>query len=159
MSVSRERLAVDVRWLIRRDMQEVLRIEFDSFEFPWVDEDFMNVLRQRNCIGMIAEYNHAVVGYMVYELHSKHLEILNFAVAPEVRRMGVGARMIQRLIDKLSQQGRNELLLACRERNLDGQLFFRNQGFRAIKVLRNHYEETDEDAYVMQFRLDAPDSE
>jgi ribosomal-protein-alanine N-acetyltransferase len=46
-------------------------------------------------------------------------------------------------------------MLECRERNLDGQLFFRNQGFRAISVLRSHYDDTCEDAYIMQFRLDA----
>lgn len=32
-------------------------------------------------------------------------------------------------------------------------LFFRSQGFRAIEVLRRHYDETDEDAYVLRFRL------
>ena len=63
--------------------------------------------------------------------------------------------MVLRLIDKLSQQRRNEILLECRERNLEGQLFFRNQAFRAISVLRSHYDETGEDAYIMQFRLDA----
>lgn len=151
----RERLDVQIRWLIRRDMPEVLRIESASFEFPWTDEDFLCCLRQRNCIGMVAEHDHKIVGFMIYELHKSRLQILNFAVSPEHRRCGVGTQMVLRLIDKLSQQRRNEILLECRERNLDGQLFFRNQAFRAISVLRAHYDETGEDAYIMQFRLDA----
>ena len=68
--------------------------------------------------------------------------------------MGVGKQMVLRLIDKLSQQRRNEILLDLRESNLDGQLFFRTQGFRAVKVVRCHYDDTAEDAYIMQFRLD-----
>ncbi len=158
MSATREQhaqLDVQIRWLIRRDMQEVLRIESASFEFPWTDEDFLCCLRQRNCIGMVAEHDHKIVGFMIYELHKSRLQILNFAVAPEVRRHGVGKQMVLRLVDKLSQQRRNEIMLECRERNLDGQLFFRNQGFRAISVLRSHYDDTCEDAYIMQFRLDA----
>ena len=32
------------------------------------------------------------------------------------------------------------------------QLFFRANGFRAVSVLRHYYEDTPEDAYLMQYR-------
>lgn len=147
---------MQIRWLIRRDMADVLRIEQQSFEFPWTDEDFLCCLRQRNHIGMVAEHDNNVVGFMIYELHKSRLNILNFAVDPNFRRKGVGNQMINRLIDKLSQQRRNEILLEVRERNLEAQLFFRRFEFRAISVIRSHYDDTDEDAYLMQFMLDAP---
>ena len=51
-----------------------------------------------------------------------------------------------------SQQRRNRILLEIRETNLDAQLFFRDSGFRAISVLRDFYDDTTEDAYLMQFR-------
>ncbi|MCA9081140.1 MAG: ribosomal-protein-alanine N-acetyltransferase RimI, partial [Planctomycetaceae bacterium] len=54
---------------------------------------------------------------------------------------------------------RNEILLEVRERNLDAQLFFRNQGFRAISVLRCHYDDTEEDAYILRYRMDATHDE
>jgi ribosomal-protein-alanine N-acetyltransferase len=151
----RHQLDVQIRWLIRRDMPDVLRIEQESFEFAWTEEDFLCCLRQRNCIGMVAEREHQIVGFMIYELHKSRLNILNFAVASELRRQGIGTQMIVRLIDKLSQQRRKEILLEVRERNLSAQLFFRSQSFRAIRVLRGHYDDTAEDAYIMQFRLDA----
>lgn len=153
-----KKLDVQIRWLIRRDMPEVLQIERSSFASAWTDEDFLCCLRQRNCIGMVAEANHQIVGFMIYELHKAKLHILNFAVAPEFRRQEVGKNMVLRLIDKLSQQRRNEILLDMRESNLDGQLFFRSQGFRAVRVVRNHYDDTLEDAYLMQFRLDGSNS-
>jgi ribosomal-protein-alanine N-acetyltransferase len=148
-------LEVQIRWLIRRDMADVLRIEKESFEHPWSEEDFLCCLRQRNCIGMVAEYDHEIVGFMIYELHKSRLHILNFAVDDAYRRQSVGAQMVARLIDKLSQQRRNEILLEVRERNLDAQVFFKEQGFRAISILRCHYDDTDEDAYLMRFLLDA----
>lgn len=148
-------MAIDlmIRWLIRRDMQEVLRIESSSFEYPWTDEDFLCCLRQRNCIGMVAEHDYKVVGFMIYELCRGKLNILNFAVHPDFRRRGVGAGMVERLRDKLHQQRRTQLLLELRESNLDGQMFFRSQGFKAVSVLREHYTDTNEDCYVMQFKL------
>jgi len=146
------KLRVHLRWMIRRDLPEVLAIEEKSFEFPWTEEEFHRCLRQRNCIGMVAECENRVVGYMVYELCKTRIHLLNFAVAPEYRRRGVGAQMIQKLTGKLSAQGRTRIVLEVRETNLPAQLFFRACQFRAVAVLRNYYADTPEDAYVMQYR-------
>lgn len=140
-----------IRWLIRRDMDEVLSIERGSFQIPWTEEEFLCCLRQRNCIGTVAELDHKIVGFMIYELHKSLLRILNFAVAPDVRRHGIGRQMVQRLVDKLSQQRRREIVLEVRETNVPAQLFFSNNGFRAITVLRKHYDDTCEDAYYMRY--------
>ena len=43
-------------------------------------------------------------------------------------------------------------MLEVRETNLAAQLFFRGQGFRAVSVLREFYDDTPEDAYLMQYR-------
>ncbi len=149
---SHQELQVHIRWMIRRDMPEVLDIESDSFEFPWLEDDFIRCLRQRNCIGMVAEHDDKVVGFMIYELHKTRLHILNFAVADTQRLQGVGRQMASKLISKLSQQRRSRIVLEVRETNLSAQLFFKNQGFRAVTVLRDFYDDTPEDAYIMQFR-------
>ncbi len=145
-------ISVHIRWMIRRDMPEVLDIEKNSFEFPWSEEDFIRCLRQRNCIGMVAEYDERVVGFMIYELHKNQLHVLNFSVRPDARRRGVGQQMINKLVGKLSQQRRNRIVLEIRETNLAAQLFFRKSDFRAVSVLRDYYDDTTEDAYVMQYR-------
>jgi len=146
-------LKVQIRWLIRRDMPEVLAIEQSSFQQPWTEEDFLGFLRQRNCIGMVAEHNQQIVGFMIYELHKARLQLLNFATGVEFRKLGVGQQMLNKLADKLSQQRRQEILLEVRESNLQAQLFFKAQGFQAVRVMRAHYDDTTEDAYVMRFRI------
>ena len=153
MSLERKQeLRVHIRWMIRRDMLEILEIEKQSFEFPWCEEDFIRCLRQRNCIGMVAEQDDQVVGFMIYELHKNRLHILNFAVHPDHRRQGVGHAMVSKLLGKLSHERRNRIMLEVRETNLDAQLFFKSIGFRAISVLRDFYDDTVEDAYLMQYR-------
>ena len=59
--------------------------------------------------------------------------------------------MVNKLLGKLSQQRRNQITLEIRETNLAAQVFFRNLGFKAISVLRDYYDDTVEDAYVMQY--------
>ena len=158
-SSQKQATSVQIRWMIRRDMAEVLQIERESFEYHWSEEDFLSCLRQRNCIGMVAERDNHVVGFMIYELHKSRLHILNFAVGSDCRRTGVGAQMVDKLINKLSQQRRHEISLEVRETNLPAQLFFQEQGFRAACVLRSHYQDSSEDAYVMQYRIDQDVSE
>ena len=155
----KQSVSVHIRWMIRRDMHEVLVIEESCFEFPWSEEDFIRCLRQRNCIGMVAEHDGHVVGFMIYELHKTRLHILNFAVHPDFQRRQVGSQMMQKLVGKLSQQRRSRIVLEVRETNLDAQLFFRRLGFRAISVLRDYYDDTVEDAYLMQYRYRAPESD
>jgi [ribosomal protein S18]-alanine N-acetyltransferase len=151
-SEQKQELRVHIRWMIRRDMPEVLAIEAESFEFPWFEEDFVRCLRQRNCIGMVAEHEDRVAGFMIYELHKTRIHVLNFAVAGAYRRCGVGSQMIAKLAAKLSAQRRSRIVLEIRETNLDAQLFFRENGFRAVSVLHSYYADTPEDAYLMQYR-------
>jgi ribosomal-protein-alanine N-acetyltransferase len=140
--------------MIRRDMPEVLAIEHASQEFPWCEEEFLRVLRQRNCIGMVAEHGERVVGFMIYELHKSKLQVLNFAVHPEHRRQDVGHQMVAKLVGKLSSHRRTRIALMLRETSLNAQLFFKIQGFRATEVVRDHFEDTGEDAYHMQYFFD-----
>ena len=63
-----------------------------------------------------------------------------------------GPRLARRFV---SQQRRNRIILEVRETNLPAQLFFRENGFRAVSVLREYYEDTPEDAYLMQYRYRA----
>lgn len=149
----KEQVRVHIRWMIRRDMPEVLQTEQESFEFAWTEEDFLRCLRQRNCIGMVAEQGEKVVGFMIYELHKAKLHILNFAVHPLCRRGGVGAQMVAKLVSKLSSHRRTRITLEVRETNLGAQLFFKAQTFKAVRVLRGFYEDTGEDAYLLQYRL------
>jgi [ribosomal protein S18]-alanine N-acetyltransferase len=151
---SKAQVRVHIRWMIRRDMPEVLGIEHAGFDYPWCEEEFLRVLRQRNCIGMVAELGERVVGFMIYELHKNKLNVLDFAVHSEFRRQGIGQQMVEKLVGKLSSHRRTRIVLHVRETNLAGQLFFRGQQFKAVEVLREHYQDTGEDAFLMNYLFD-----
>lgn len=152
MSVIISRRAdVHIRWMIRRDMPQVMAIEITAYEYPWAEEDFIRCLRQRNCIGMVAETGDKIVGYMIYELHRNRLEILNLAVHGEHRRSGVGSSMIAKLYGKLSPQRRTRIDAAVCERNEVAHYWLKACGFTAVEILRDYYEEITADAYL--FRL------
>lgn len=150
---------IHTRWCIKRDVPAILDIESKSFEVGLSEEQLIRTLRQRNCIGIVAEISDTVVGHMIYELHKNRLHVLNFAVHPDHRHRGVGSAMVNNLLGKLAPDRRNRITLEVRETNLDAQLFWKAMGFRAEQVLRNFYEDTKEDAYLMTYRCTAPTAE
>jgi ribosomal-protein-alanine N-acetyltransferase len=151
-----DEIRVHVRWMVRRDFREVMAIENSCFEFPWGAEDFQTCLKQRNCIGMVADMDGQVVGFMIYETPKNRIHLLNIATSPEFQHHGIATQMVQKLISKLANQGRTRISMEIRESNLPALVFFRSRGFRATGVLRCFYEDTNDDAYVMQYRNDTP---
>jgi ribosomal-protein-alanine N-acetyltransferase len=143
--------------MIRRDMPDVMGIELASFEYAWTEDDFLRCLRQRNCIGMVAERGDAIAGFMIYELHRTRLHLLNFAVHPGVRRAGIGGLLVSKLVYKLCSHRRQKITLAVREGNTAAQMFFRAHRFQAAKVLRGYYEDSGEDAYQMEYKPAEPE--
>ncbi len=129
-----QNLNLTIRWMIRRDMPEVLLIEQESFERLWTEDDFIRCLRQRNCIGMVAEYEERVVGFMIYELLKNRIRILNFAVAPSFRRKGVGRQMAEKLKARLSAT-RTSISIEIPRNSIFAELaiyFFGTMGFEPL---------------------------
>lgn len=139
-------------------MLEILRIENACFASPLTEDGIFDLLKQRNCIGMVAEHESEIVGFMIYDLRRSSYEIRDFAVTPWAQRCGVGSQMIRRLRDKLSSERRNTITVTVRETNLSGQLFLRNQDFEAVSIVRSHYDDTSEDAYRMRYQLSSVSS-
>lgn len=140
-----------VRWMIRRDMPSILRIENSSFEYPWTEEDFLSCLRTRSCVGIVAEdIDGSIAGFAIYDLEKSKVRVLSLAIAAERRRDGVGRAIVEKVIYKSVASGRNGVVAEVRETNLQAQLFFRKMGFRAVAIVKEFYEDTNEDAYRME---------
>ena len=147
---------VHIRSMIRRrDMPEMLQIENDNFDNPWTEDDFVRCLRQRRCIyyGMVAELEEKIVGFFIYKIHKLKLHIVNFCVHAEYQRSGIGSQMINKLIGELSLDRRDHITLEVRETNVVAQLFFSSHWFKVVSVFRNFYDDSEEDAYYMEYRL------
>src|SRR5262245_1030988 len=99
-------------WIVRRDMPAILEIERASFAFPWSEGEFLEALLERGCIGVAAKSRERVVGFLIYNPLSAALEIVNLAVATELRRQGIGRQLVEFLKEKLSPEGRCEIV-AC----------------------------------------------
>lgn len=125
-------IGVQVRWMIRRDLAEVLAIEAAAWgSDAWDDKQFLLRLGERNCIGLVAEHGEKVVGFALHEIHKHKLHVADLAVHPEWRWKGVGRRLIDKLVSKLSVHRRNRITVDVHEQFLESHLWLRRMGFVA----------------------------
>lgn len=135
-----------VRWMIRRDMHEVVALDDE-----WPEDEYLRLLRQRNCIGMVAELGERVVGAMVYEMHKGRLTVLRMTGAPGPVGAQAIATMSRKLVGKLSPHGRTVVDYEVNEGDMKTLKLLRQEGWKATGVLRDHFD--GRDAIVMSWRL------
>lgn len=105
---------IQIRHLIRRDLLDVLEIDTLCFqEQSWSESDFIARLAARNTIGLVAldrGNDEDIIGYCLYELFKRKLEILRIAVDPLRHGDGFGFAMLDKLKSKLSWDRRSKLV-------------------------------------------------
>ena len=119
-----------IRWLIRRDMEDVIQIDDAGYVDSWSESKFISTLRKKTVIGVVATNGfNRTIGFCIYELQKTQIEILRMAVSPQWRRNGVASAMIQRLKDKVLNQKRCGLVCVVDGHSIFSQLCFRDNGF------------------------------
>ena len=94
-----------------------------------------------------------IAGYIVARETAGELHINNVAVRAEYRRRGIGAALLERVIQEARLRKANTAFLEVRSANLAAQALYEKSGFRAIARRANYYSEPREDAVVMSLVL------
>lgn len=142
--------ASPIRWMIRRDLPDVLDIDARSFFEPWSEADFVTQLRRRECIPHVLELDERVVGYLLFNQLKDRLQVLRLAVHPGWRRMNVATDLVLHLLRRL-HEARQRIVLDCPERLLEAQLFLRATSFQATAILPGYCADGS-DAYRFELR-------
>lgn len=131
------------------DAWEAAGIEAASYPDPWSKAEIASLLWAATP-GVVAVEGSRVLGYALYFLRPGGLFILRLAVAPERRRRGTGAALVEALAARTGRWGGAPRILCYpRESNLPGLTFLKACGFRAERVVNGYWEDTGEDAYEM----------
>lgn len=100
------------------------------------------------CDVRVAECDSRVTAFLVTRLVAPgEYEILNIAVAPEFRRKGIGAALVQTVV--AGHPG--TWFLEVRESNVVARKLYTRLGFKQVGIRQNYYEKPPEAAIVMRF--------
>ena len=150
--------------MIRRarleDLDEIMKIERQSFPVAWEYSIFLNICIQGGQISSgesgllfmdVIEENDKIVGYAVWETDSRIAEghILNLAIQVDERRRGKGKMLLSHMINHLRTNSIRTCRLEVRENNAPAKALYESNGFVASAKILGYYFDEDAIVYTM----------
>ena len=152
MSPSESALSASETTLVRRmassDISSVLIVLKESPQASmWSEDSLLKVASEG--AAWIAERNGRVVGILIGQSAADEFEILNLAVGPDFRRLGVATQLVNATIEDARARGAHQTYLEVRASNEAGVAFYSRFGFRVCGRRAKYYRDPVENAVVM----------
>jgi len=138
-------------FVVRSDLGRIAELEALCYRAPWDENALLHHVRAHP-VGITVHHGAVLVGYALYQLRPRSIGICRLGVHPACWRRGFGSALVAKLVSKLAPGRRTSATIVVRETNLQGQLFLRGRGFRAVKLVREAYADTGEDAIAMMYQ-------
>ncbi len=119
------------------------------FTDPWSRRDFHECVAS-DTVFLVVEGADGVAGYVVAHDAGEEGEILNLAVAPARRRLGIGRALVEQVLALLADRGVSEVFLEVRASNAAAQALYGALGFREVGRRSRYYRRPIEDAVVLR---------
>jgi len=133
-----------IRQLLIKDINSALIIEKLSFDTPWTVKEFLKYLETydnngnvNNYITLAVETDKKLVGYIICDVLSNKIRILNVAIHPDHRLKGILTSFIAKIIHLAQRKQKKQVIIEIKENNLSAQLAFKALEFKAIKIIKN----------------------
>ena len=140
--------------LDRNDLAALAALEKECFATPWTEEQFLLGLEQGVFKVFGLKDDGVLAAYCSFYHVADGMEILNIAVRPELRRVGLGRRLLGLVLGICARMGIVEAHLEVRVGNTAARRLYEGFGFTACGVRKEYYPDNGEDAVVMRLDLE-----
>jgi ribosomal-protein-alanine N-acetyltransferase len=134
------------------DLDEIARIERESFRIPWKREFFQSELTEPYRYARVLAGGEGVVprigGYLFAVSLYEEFHVNKIATDPRVRHRGYGRLLIEDAIGRARAMRAASVTLEVRVSNLPAREFYRSYGFREAFRRKSYYQD-GEDAYAL----------
>ena len=145
-------VAYRIRAALLADVGELAELEPRCFSDPWSPAGFREMFGSPHIMGLVAELrSKRIAGYLIARLVEDEAEVLNIAVAPENRRQGMGADLLQAGLEEMKGRGVATVFLEVRVSNESAIDLYLAKGFRPVGRRREYYRRPVEDAMVLRW--------
>ena len=134
------------------DLPAIAAIERRAFADPWSAESFAEMIGRESVWFAVARESAGapVLGYVVAIFAADEGEIGNLAVDDAARGRGIGAMLVQRVLDEATQRAVATVYLEVRESNAGARRLYDRCGFGEVGRRRGYYQRPVEDALVLR---------
>lgn len=149
-------VAVTLRSMRPSDLDDVLRLEKELFSDPWPREMFLHDFGEEDASCLVGEEGEALICYGIAWLVKREYHIANMAVRRARQGEGIGALLLDGMLDEARKRGCDTATLEVRFSNDRAIGLYRSRGFREVAIRPGYYTDNGEDALVMLRELDPP---
>lgn len=145
-------ISVSFRSFTAADVDEVVKIEQESFSDPWNKNMFLSLLLEKSTITDVAAAEGQIVGYMSIIATKYVCEVLNIAVKKDFRRQKIAQSFLSRAVMYAKNAGADKIFLEARAGNVAALSLYSKFGFNKDGVRKKYYPD-GEDAVLMSFDI------
>lgn len=138
-----------LRPMEENDLPQVAAIEASIFSQPWSEQGFLDALRQKDCLYLVAAEEGKILGYCGLYQSFDEADITNVAVTETERGRGVARAMLTKLLKEGKSRGIAHFTLEVRVSNAPAIHLYENLGFVSAGIRKNFYDCPREDAMIM----------
>ena len=132
---------------------QILEIENYSFPVPWSAKAFEEEINNSisNFWAIISDQK--LLAYICFWMFDREIHILNFAVHPQKRNLGLGKLLLENVVKAGNADGVENILLEVRPSNTPALSIYKKFGFVEAGRRKAYYSDSREDAIVMVLGL------
>ncbi|MBO8158257.1 ribosomal protein S18-alanine N-acetyltransferase [Thermosyntropha sp.] len=144
-----ENLPFIIRKMTERDIDEVVRIEQESFPVPWSKEAYLGELKNNFAVYLVCDYEGEIAGYGGMWIVFEEAHITNIAVDKRFRGKGMGRSLLEELERIAREKNALRIVLEVRPSNHVARNLYKSVGFVETSIRKGYYSNNGEDAIVM----------
>ena len=131
-------------------VRAVAALEKLCFSAPWSENSVASELDNPLSLWLVALNGDTVVGYVGSQAVLDEADMMNLAVLPGFRRLGIAQRLVTALCDRLADNGIRSLTLEVRASNDPAMALYAKLGFTEVGRRPNYYSNPKEDALILR---------
>jgi [ribosomal protein S18]-alanine N-acetyltransferase len=140
---------ITFRKMVKEDAAGVELVEKASFGMPWSRQSFWEAAVNKDAYYLLALEENEIIGYAGTWLVADEAHIMNVAIAPVHRNMGLGRKMMVELVRIVKEKGITAMTLEVRPSNTVARKLYEKMGFKSAGLRKGYYEDNKEDAMIM----------
>ncbi len=133
-----------------RELSEIARLEEKYFSDAWSEKSLEETFDYDVNHLLMEKRDGRVVGYIIYSDVQGEAELLRIAVDKAYRRRGIGADLMESMLEELTDSGAERISLEVRAHNIAAVKLYKKYGFVDIFVRENYYHNPEDDALIFQ---------
>lgn len=142
-----------IRAALAADCPRLAEIDAAGNLSPWSEQQFQTALSAKHDEVCLIEQNGTAAAFIVWQSVCGESELHLIATAPEYRRQGLAAALLEHWLEHCTKNACSRLFLEVRAGNEAAQQLYRRFGFTECGRRKNYYPLADglrEDAVLME---------